>query len=97
MSLRERIHNFRNKGTVEDMYHLASKEIAKGGVLNVEIGRGKDRRFLNITLENFAEKLPTLFGILKDPQEIGNDIKFTVLNREHKKTSGFSGKIKRQK
>ena len=76
------------------MCRLAGEEIDRGGCLNVEAGRGKDRRYLNITLENLKDDLPALFEILANPHEKSETIKFTILNRNHQKTDGFSAVIK---
>jgi hypothetical protein len=97
MPIRERIHGFLNQRAVDEMAHLAGVELDRGGSLNVEVGEGAKRRYLNITKENMQETMPKLLEILKEPRETRESIKFTILDREHQKTDGFTAEVKSRK
>ncbi len=57
------------------MCQIAANEIDRGGSLNVEVGRGNEREFLNLTSKNLSDGLPRLLSILVNPGETGKDIK----------------------
>jgi hypothetical protein len=97
MSLRERMAGFTSQKTIDEMCRLAGTEIDRGGTLNVEVGKGADRKYLNINHDNLHDNLPVLLEILKNPDENGKFIRFTILNSEHQKTEGFTAEVRSRK
>lgn len=93
MSLRERINKILGQKSIDEMLHLAAAGIDSGGSFNIEVGKGEERRFLDINSVNKTETFPKLFQILTNPEFTGKTIKFTLLNRDRQITNEFTSRL----